>query len=143
MSSRPTANRLVATLAYCDVWRRGVVFAVGPEDLVADHVRRRYGVELPASVLDEMKSLSATGGVALTANSTGERDILIWAPKPISLSCLVHECVHAATDILKYVGADDSDEARAYLTEFLFHRFSSVTSCVRPRSSRDVSSPRK
>lgn len=141
--SSPNKNRCVTTLAWCDVWRRGVVFAVGPDDLVAEAIRKRYDVEIPQSVRDNMADLENTGGLALTASSTGTNDILIWAPRPIGLPCLVHECVHAATKILEYVGADNSDEARAYLTEFLFGRFSAVTSCVRSRSSRADASSRK
>ena len=139
----PNKNRCVTTLAWCDVWRRGVVFAVGPDDLVAEAILKTYGVAIPQSVRGDMADLEKTGGQALTASTTGINDILIWAPHPVGLPCLVHECVHAATKILEYVGADDSDEARAYLTEYLFGQFSAVTSCVRSRSSQDGASSRK
>jgi len=42
---------------------------------------------------------------------------------------LVHECVHAAWDILDYIGVGvtaDNDEALAYLTQFLFDKTSVI-----------------
>ena len=45
--------------------------------------------------------------------------VIIYAPKPITLSTLVHEISHAVQFILHITGCDD-DELRAYLCGYLF-----------------------
>ena len=137
---RPNKDTLVCTLARCNVWKRGVQFCIGPLDLMLLHQKKRYGIEIDDDTVKAMRELSQTGGAAITVEIKPKCDVFIWAPAPIQLGVLVHECVHAATHILEFVGADSCDEARAYLVEFLFNEFSAVTSCVRRQSSLDASS---
>ncbi len=48
-----------------------------------------------------------------------EPGVIIYAPKPITLSTLVHEISHAVQYIFHITGCDD-DELRAYLCGYLF-----------------------
>lgn len=45
--------------------------------------------------------------------------VIIYAPEPITLSCLVHEISHAVDYVFHITGCDDG-ELRAYLCQFLF-----------------------
>lgn len=45
--------------------------------------------------------------------------VIIYAPGPITLSCLVHEISHAVDYIFHITGCNDG-ELRAYLCQFLF-----------------------
>lgn len=49
-----------------------------------------------------------------------EPSVIIYAPKPISLSMLVHEISHAVDYIFHITGCDDR-ELRAYLCGYLFN----------------------
>ena len=47
--------------------------------------------------------------------------VIIYAPKPITLSCLVHEISHAVDYVFHITGCESNDgELRAYLCGFLF-----------------------
>lgn len=48
--------------------------------------------------------------------------VIIYAPKPITLSYLVHEISHAVDYVFHITGCDDG-ELRAYLCQFLFAEF--------------------
>ena len=126
----PSKDRACAAFAYCDVWKRGVALCVGPLDMVNDCLADFGMFPLTDAELrligenhDDKKHWDATTHLKECGN------ILIWARHRLSIPCLVHECVHASSFILESANANDSDEARAYLTEFLFTVLSDSASC--------------
>lgn len=74
------------------------------------------GLRLAKEEIDR-NSNTRNGYNAFTAHV--EPGVIIYAPKPITLSTLVHEISHAVQYILHITGCDD-DELRAYLCGYLF-----------------------
>ncbi|MGN0844452.1 MAG: hypothetical protein ACI4QT_04435, partial [Kiritimatiellia bacterium] len=74
------------------------------------------GLRVAKGKLDE-ECRTRNGYKAFTTHV--EPVVIIYAPKPITLSTLVHEISHAVDFIFHITGCDDG-ELRAYLCQFLF-----------------------
>ena len=74
------------------------------------------GLRLAKEEIDK-GSETRNGYEAFTAHV--EPGVIIYAPKPITLSTLVHEISHAVDYIFHITGCDDG-ELRAYLCGYLF-----------------------
>lgn len=121
---QPSAYYICATV---DVFNIQVVLLVGDFEecckLVDENRPTEYngpkisdGLRLAKEETDE-DCKTRNGYEAFTAHV--DPGVIIYAPKPITLSTLVHEISHAVQYIFHITGCDD-DELRAYLCGYLF-----------------------
>lgn len=121
---QPSAYYICATV---DVFNIQVVLLVGDFDecckLVEENRAPEYngpkisdGLRLAKEETDKERE-TRNGYNAFTTHV--EPGVIIYAPKPITLSILVHEISHAVDYIFHITGCDDG-ELRAYLCGYLF-----------------------
>lgn len=121
---QPSAYYICATI---DIFSIQVMLLVGDFDecckLVEENRAPEYkgpritdGLRLAKEETDK-DCKTRNGYKAFTAHV--EPGVIIYAPKPITLSTLVHEISHAVQYIFHITGCDD-DELRAYLCGYLF-----------------------
>ena len=121
---QPSACYICATV---DVFGIQVMLLVGDFDECCKLVEENHHPELDGPKISDglrlakeeidRNSNTRNGYNAFTAHV--EPGVIIYAPKPITLSTLVHEISHAVQYILHITGCDD-DELRAYLCGYLF-----------------------
>ena len=121
---QPPAYYICATI---DIFEIQVLFLVGDFDecckLVEENRAKTYTGPKVSDDLRTAKERIDTdskdwNGYRAFTTKAGP-GIVIYAPKPITLSTLVHEISHAVDGILHITGADD-EELRAYLCGYLF-----------------------
>ena len=123
-TQQPSAYYICSTIEIFDIQ---VMLAVGDFDecckLIEENRSPDYkgpklsdGLRLAKKGVDK-DSETRNSYKAFTAHVTP--GVIIYAPKPITLSLLVHEISHAVDDVLHITGCDDG-ELRAYLCQFLF-----------------------
>lgn len=121
---QPSAYYICATI---DIFSIQVMLIVGDFDecckLIEENRAEDYagpkisdGLRLAKKEVD--KDSETRNGYHTFAAHVGP-GVIIYAPKPITLSCLVHEISHAVDYVFHITGCDDG-ELRAYLCQFLF-----------------------
>lgn len=125
-SKQPSAYYICATI---DIFDIQIMFLVGDFDecckLIEETRSPDYkgpkisdGLRLAKKEVDK-ESETRNGYQAFTVHV--QPGVIIYAPKPITLSCLVHEISHAVDYVFHITGCESNDgELRAYLCGFLF-----------------------
>ncbi len=143
-NKQPPAYYICATV---DVFNIQVVLLVGDFDecckLIEENRSPKYngpkisdGLRLAKENVDK-DCKTRNGYKAFTAHV--EPGVIIYAPKPITLSTLVHEISHAVDCIFHITGADD-EELRAYLCGYLFTELAAKDEkiIVSPNSNKGI-----
>lgn len=122
--NKPSACYVCATI---DIFSMQVMLLVGDFEecckLIEENRAKDYtgpkisdGLRLAKKEVDK-DSETRNGYHAFTAQVGPS--VIIYAPKPITLSCLVHEISHAVDYVFHITECDDG-ELRAYLCQYLF-----------------------
>lgn len=127
---KPSKSSAYYACATIDIFSMQVMLLVGDfeeccklieENRAEDYTGQKIsdGLRLAKNEVDK-DSETRNGYHAFTAH-VGP-GVIIYAPKPITLSYLVHEISHAVDYVFHITGCDDG-ELRAYLCQFLFAEF--------------------
>lgn len=109
------------------IYKRGVCVFLGTREQLKEYARRE-NIDLQWEKEDVDGMLDKSQAVTFRLNT----DVLIYAERPMSAGVLVHEIIHAAKCILRFVDVQD-EEAEAYLAEYLYNEISPWLEKVSPQ----------
>lgn len=105
---------------YCELYHHNFYFcpAFTREELAAA-IFNNFQLDYPIG------DCAAGGSCIVVEMDDGRAGTFIWVDDPKQLDVLVHECVHAANDLLNKRGIRfdaDNDEPYAYYVQYLFNK---------------------